>query len=299
MPQQKLCVSVPIELRCYQKIKDMITETNLPEKENEFGIKIVKNILGAIDFVAYYSDTGDLLKRVYYKGTDAVKVRHYRNSYLYLEEDFSGKLMIKKRIYDTGGNILTQYQYKYNRNGEVTGIEKHTNKNKYYVEYGYDELKRVNARKIYINNALINEQKYRYDILDRLVDYQDSSQHVHVNLISQNNELLSYVVKDKLGNEIKIENYFKNSEYVNTDISMNGHNIRVKDISYADNVVLKKPYTTESDLELVVSELYTKPEMCQTKRSCKEDSVVSQINEEAKKPILPISVRKRLLFNPS
>ena len=72
MPQSKLCVSVPLELRRYQKVSSTLPqEPELTNKSSDFGIKVIRNDFGAIDHVAYYSDTGDITKRVYYKGSPA------------------------------------------------------------------------------------------------------------------------------------------------------------------------------------------------------------------------------------
>ena len=64
--------------------------------------------------------------------------------------------------------------------------------------YKYDDLNRIVCRKLYKNSEHINEQHYKYDILDRIIEYQDDNQHIVVNKISLNNELLSYVIIDRM-----------------------------------------------------------------------------------------------------
>ena len=93
-------------------------------------------------------------------------------------------------------------------------------------------------------------------------------------------------------------NVLSEQKYEYTDLSLNGHTVRIKDRSYVDNVMLKKPYTTEDDLDFIISKLYgVKPLETATKRQNYGDISDETIQSKVSPNMLPISLRKRLLIN--
>ena len=153
------------------------------------------------------------------------------------------------------------------------------------------------CRKLYKNSEHINEQHYKYDILDRIIEYQDDNQHIVVNKISLNNELLSYVIIDRMGNKIVVENLYSSSTYAETKISLNGHSTTIKDTSYVDNIMLKRPYANENDLDLIIANLFHEEKVTPTKREAySEVNAMDVIDSNIQNRTLPISMRKRLLL---
>ena len=162
---------------------------------------------------------------------------------------------------------------------------------------------RVNSRIIKVNKNTVAEQRYRYDILDRIVEYKDENQTINVLKLNPKNELLSYTITDRNGNTISIINKYMCSDYIGTEIDLNGHKTTVNDKSYVDNVMLKKPYTSEDDLDLVISKMLnnskseseSKPKLIPiTRRGPNKDISDTIINNNlinSNKP-LPISMRK-------
>ena len=291
---KSLCVSIPIELRQYQKIQ--AKPDNVPNCTFESSVRIFRNSDGEVEHAAYYSDTGELLKRVYYKGSAIINIKHYRNNLLYINEEYTEGKLGGRVIYDNKGNVSSSTYYTYNRQDKITSIRKQKGVQSFRVDYGYDELNRVNSRKVYLNAEVIKEQTYRYDILDRIVEYKDDTQVIKINTISKNNELISYKITDKIGNEISVLNKFDAYGYARSEIYLNGHTISVRDKSYLDNIMLKQPYTTEDDLDFIISNLFSSP-LYGTKRENTSDISSDVIQSNIQNRTVPISMRKRLLYN--
>jgi hypothetical protein len=289
------CVTIPAELLEYKKTSN--SEILADKKSNcNFGVKIIKNQNGEIERTDYYTNYGDLIKSIYYKGSSISVIKHYRNQLLFSEERYSDGKLISKGIYNNKGVVISGIAYKYNRENRIISIEKSVENNLYMVEYGYDELDRVNSRKVSLNNKVINEQTYRFDILDRIVEYKDFNQKIDILQISKNNELISYKITDRIGNEMLVVNKFIDNLYKRTDISLNNHQTSVIDKSYVDNIMLKKPYTTEDDLDFIIANLYNSSD-CSTKRTSSADISDDYIDKNIQYRVLPISIRKRLLYN--
>ena len=87
------------------------------------------------------------------------------------------------------------------------------------------------------------------DTLDGADDF------INVHKVNPKNELVSYTITDVIGNRIIINNKFMCSDYIGTDIELNDHKTSIKDISYVNNIMLKKPYATEEDLYYALSHL--------------------------------------------
>ena len=298
MDEMGICIKIPLELQQYRKISDSLNVCSITDAMPDFGVKFIKNDQNELECAAYYSDTGELLKQVYYKGSIVSSIIHYRNNILYSDEIYSDGKLKRKTIYSTLGDIVSYFGYEYNREGQITLIKKFANNNRYEVAYGYDELKRVNSRKIIINSKLYNYQVYMYDILDRIIEYKDGSQKIKVHKINKDNELVSYTITDNHGNDIEVLNKFLCSEYIGTEIALNGHKTTVKNREYIDNALLKKPYTSDDDLDFAMSNLSYKPVNITTKRQNVadiSDFCIKNRMDDSNKP-LPISIRKKMLL---
>ena len=307
MEQNYLCVSIPEELQKFQKIVESVqedVETKCTKKD--FGVKLLKDEFGNLSCAAYYSDIGELIKKIYYNGSSVSSIEHYRNNTLYSLEKFDTGKIIHKLIYNRSGNKTVTINYQYNRSDKIILIQKFVNEVKYSVEYGYDELMRVNSRIIKMGPKIINEQIYKYDILDRVVEYKDNNQSINVHKINPNNELISYTIIDKAGNRIVINNKFICSDYIGTIIDLNGHSTSVKDKSYVDNIMLKKPFTSEDDLDFTISNLITihqktsqtvlKPKVELERSTDIVNLVINNKKEASSAPIPACEVRKLKLI---
>ena len=289
-------IHIPKELEQY-KINTDTPDCSINIKTADFGVKIVKNNQGELEYAAYYSDSGELIKRIYYKNSEVSKVIHYRNNIIYSEETYHDGCILKKIKYDKDGNPLSHTNFQYNKLKQLNTIKKFVNSNIYEIQYGYDELKRLNSRKIFVNSKEVNNQIYEYDILDRIVEYKDSNQKISIKKMNQNNQLISYIITDKVGNDINILNKFYCSEYIGTEVELNGHKTTVKDKNYLDNILLRKPCANEDDLDFSISSMSS----CiseKTHRESKTDviDIFAARLGASKENVLPISIRKKMLL---
>ena len=250
--QNYLSIIIPEELQQFSKVAEIID--GIEPVKNNFGVQTIKDKDGNLTGTEHYSSSGELIKKIYYKGSSVSTVENYRNSMLYSQEKYDKSKLIQKTLFNSEGKEVNVIKYKYNRENQIVYIQKQINNTVYSVEYGYDELKRVNSRRIRAGSETICKQQYRYDILDRIVEYKDDNQSITVHKVNPNNELISYTIRDVIGNKIDVNNRFMCSEYIGTEISVNGHKTSVKDKIYISNVMLKKPYTNEDDLDFALSE---------------------------------------------
>ena len=198
--QNYLSINIPEELQEFSKVAEVFKSTE-PDKDN-FGVQTIKDNDGNLIGTEYYSANGELLKKVYYKGSSVTTVEHYRNTILYSQEKYDTGKIIQKTLYNHEGSEVNVIKYKYNRENQIVYIQKQINNTVYSVEYGYDELKRANSRIIRAGSKTICNQQYRYDILDRIVEYKDDNQLITVHKVNPNNELISYTIRDIVGNII-------------------------------------------------------------------------------------------------
>lgn len=294
-------LSVPEDLSTYYRVTDVIRKMDVQESINfNSDVVVARDSQGCISSVSYFTSEHDLVKEVFYKGEDISKINYYRGKILYSTEGYKDGLLALKFIFKSNGYLDHSFEYEYNKKSQISSICKKLQGREVLVVYKYDEFDRIMLRKIYLNSEKVLEQYYGYDILDRIKEYKDDNQHIIVNSVSQKNELLSYVITDKMGNEIKIENHFTERGYTETEITVNGHCSKVKDTSYVDNVMLKKPYTNEDDLDLIIANLFGGAKPMQTTRT-RENEVekrsVNLIDKGIEQRVLPISMRKRLLYN--
>lgn len=300
MDQSTLCVSIPLELQSYKKTsKISFISKNYDVKQN-FGIKIIKKPDGKVNYTAHYTDSGELFKKCYYEDNDIVKISHFRSDKLFCTEDYESEKLKRKTFFTNDGEIKSEIFYEYS-GSNIKSIKKLQTKTLYEVIYGYDELDRINKRTIKINDETVSEQRYKFDILDRLLEYQDSNQKIEILRMSPKNQLIYYKITDKIGNNISVTNNFDSGRYKYTEISLNGHKMTISDINYVDNIMLKKPYATEDDLDLIIANLFSSNsiECSVTKRPNVMDMASQLIQDNIQLRTLPISIRKRILYNMS
>ncbi len=290
-------VSVPQELMQFRKTYASQT-TKLETLQNyDYGVKIVKNDKGEIDSVLYYSDDNELQKQVCYSASEISSIKYYSNGRIVSLEEYKEGRVLSKLKYNKACFVISRLDYEYNRSGYITKIKKKKNDNFCSVEYTYDDFKNINSRKVSVGTEVILYQKYRYDILGRIVEYSDDNQTISIHKMGTKNELISYTIIDKIGNKTSVNNHYAGSEYIRTDVSLNGHVLSIKDSSYVDNVMLKKPYTTEDDLDLIISNLFRATAENCTKRKTAEECSSDMVSDNIQSRVLPISIRKRLLYN--
>ncbi len=291
--------TIPAELASFKK-------EDFEAVENDFsfqpmtGIVINKDSRGRIASVNYYSSEGALQKQVFYNGEVISRINYYHKELLTKKEEYEEELLAYKYIYNKDGSLRYMLSYLYNEDNRITEICKESKKQKAVVKYEYDSIGRIISRTVVLNESHSFHQTYRYDILDRVIEYKDENQHIVVNNISKKNELLSYSITDKIGNEISVTNFFTEAGYVNTEYTLNGHSLTLKDTSYVDNIMLKKPYTNEDDLDLIIANLFQSAEKTSARTAYNEilqNKSMGLIDKNIETKILPISIRKRILYN--
>lgn len=297
MVRDYCCVSIPLELSCYKKVQKMMMDDAKPITCTlESNVKINQSLKGGIESVEYFMDNC-ISKKVFYCGSSIKKICYYKNKNLFLQEEYYEEQLVKKHSYN-GDILVSTTSYKYNQKGKICEVKRLQKQDVYLVQYGYDDLGRINARKIFINDNLLIDQYYKFDILDRISEYIDGNQRIKVKKIDRNNRLISYTITDKIGNEIDVTNKFTDSGYLSTNVSLNGHLTTVCDTNYVDNVMLKKPYTDENDLDLIISNLMcnvnSENDITHTEQ-CDCISATESFGIQTRS--LPISMRKRVLYN--
>lgn len=289
--------SVPENLKNYYRVTDTINQSKKPDLKFDTEVVIKRDSKGCLASVEYYTPEKVLSKEIFYSGDSISKINYYRTGKLAVTEAYKNGLLALKFIFQTNGYLSYSLEYDYNRKKQLVSICKKRSGTELLALYKYDDLNRIVCRKLYKNSEHINEQHYKYDILDRIIEYQDDNQHIVVNKISLNNELLSYVIIDRMGNKIVVENLYSSSTYKETNISLNGHSTTIKDTSYVDNIMLKRPYANENDLDLIIANLFNEEKVSPTKREAhSEINAIDVIDSNIQYRTLPISMRKRLLL---
>ena len=292
--------SIPEELISYRKIvENTAIKDNSPLKLIS-GAEIIKDCRGRIVSANFYSVDNELYKQIFFDGDDITAINYYKNEKLSYKEVFDKGYLTSKYIYKKNGSLAYEILYTYNNLHQIVSLCKRNESQEVAIKYSYDSIDRIVSREIFVNSIPISTQQYSYDALNRVVEYKDENQRIVVKSISQKNELLSYSITDKINNEIMIKNHFTDSGYVDTEFTLNGHSTTVKDINYVDNIMLKQPFTSEDDLDLIICGLYCSKVSCISKPD-KVDVIarnsMSLIDKNIELKILPISIRKRILYN--
>ncbi len=291
--------TIPAELTSFKK-NDLIEEDEDFYFQPAVNIEINKDSRGRISVLNYYSQDGNLQKQIFYKGELISGINYYRKNNLTIREEYEKELLLYKYIYNKDGNLNYLVQFEYNDKNYITKISKESKNKKIVVKYDYDSLDRIIGRSIIVNEERVFHQSYNYDILDRVIEYKDENQHIIVNSISKKNELLSYTITDKIGNVISVTNFFTEENYVETKFTLNEHSITLKDTSYVDNIMLKKPHTNEDDLDLIIANLFRAVRQKSDRTSYNkvlQKNSMSLIDNSIETKVLPISIRKRILYN--
>lgn len=289
--------TIPRELTQYYNTRNDALEEECNFSSN---VKTERDDTGKLLALRIYSPDNDLLKSLHYEGSKIAEVNYYRQNLLYSSNSYSNDLLIKKTIYRKDGSVAYSIDYEYNKDNHILRMCKKTQHRELLVGYRYDSFGRIIEKNISLNGKQTTKQEYRYDVLDRVVEYKDSNQKIVVNKITQKNELISYTITDKIDNVISVENHFADCGYICTTLVVNGHTTTINDASYVDNIMLKKPYTTEDDLDIIISSLFTGMDTS-TSRTDYSDVLSSNamglIDRSIEIRTLPISLRKRALYN--
>ncbi len=285
--------SIPQELIKYFHSGNKLIDENLNFSSN---IEVVHDSEGKISSLKLYSPDNELIKTLCYENSKIVLINHFRQNLLYSSDRYNNDLLIEKTVYRKNGSLAYTITYEYNREKRLNRICKKTLKRELLVGYRYDTFGRITEKNISFNDKQTTKQEYRYDVLDRVVEYKDTKQKILVNKISQNNELISYTITDKIDNVISVENHFADCGYICTTLMVNGHTTSVNDASYVDNVMLKKPFATEDDLDIIISNLFVGMDGA-TQRAASESNAMDIIDDNIESRALPISLRKRALYN--
>ena len=259
-------------------------------------IEVVRNSNGKISCIKLYSPDKELIKTLCYENSKIVLVNHFRQNLLYSSDRYNNELLIEKSVYRRNGALAYTINYEYNREKRLNRICKKTLNIELLVGYRYDSFGRIIEKNISFNGKQRTKQEYSYDVLDRIVEYKDTKQKILVNKISQNNELISYTITDRINNVISVENHFADCGYICTTLVVNGHSTTVNDTSYVDNVMLKKPFATEDDLDIIISNLFTGLNTATQRAGCYSNAM-DIINNNIENRALPIALRKRALYN--
>lgn len=259
-------------------------------------IEVVRNSNGKISSLKLYSPDKELIKTLCYENSKIVLVNHFRQNLLYSSDRYNNELLIEKNVYRRNGALAYTINYEYNREKRLNRICKKALNRELLVGYRYDSFGRIIEKNISFNGKQRTKQEYSYDVLDRIVEYKDTKQKILVNKISQNNELISYTITDRISNVISVENHFADCGYICTTLVVNGHSTSVNDASYVDNVMLKKPFATEDDLDIIISNLFTGMDTATQRAGCYSNAM-DIINNNIENRALPIALRKRALYN--
>ncbi len=259
-------------------------------------IEVVRNSNGKISSLKLYSPDKELIKTLCYENSKIVLVNHFRQNLLYSSDRYNNELLIEKNVYRRNGALAYTINYEYNREKRLNRICKKALNRELLVGYRYDSFGRIIEKNISFNGKQRTKQEYSYDVLDRIVEYKDTKQKILVNKISQNNELISYTITDRINNVISVENHFADCGYICTTLVVNGHSTTVNDTSYVDNVMLKKPFATEDDLDIIISNLFTGLNTATQRAGCYSNAM-DIINNNIENRALPIALRKRALYN--
>ena len=261
-------------------------------------VRVNRDSRGRILSIGYYSACGELEKLVFYSGMSITRINYYKGDRLCKVENFENEKVVNKIVYKRDGQIAFEIDYKF-ADENLIEINKNVNGSRFIIGYKYDDLDRIVKRSVFVNGEKRTVQEYSYDVLNRIKSYKDENQEIVVQNISTKNELISYVITDRIGNDINIENHFTECGYVSTDMVLNGHGITVSDTSYVDNVMLKKPNATDEDLDLIIANLFKAEPKAETNTfsDSVEKKSMGLIDQNIQTRTLPISIRKRLLLN--
>lgn len=282
--------TLPQELIKYYHINNDFFEDNIAISSN---IEVVRNNEGKISSLRFYSSDKELIKSLCYDNSKIIRINYYRQNLLYSSDIYNGEFLIEKNVYNKNGSIAYTISIEYNKEKHPGRISKKILNMEFFVGYKYDTFGRIVEKNICLNGKETTKQEYRYDVLDRVVEYKDKKIKIQVNKISSNNELINYTITDRMGNVISVENHFADCGYICTTLMVNGHTTSINDLTYVDNIMLKKPLASEDDLDLIISDLFTNMDMTTGRNRNTTELIDQNIENRA----LPIALRKRALYN--
>ena len=288
-------IGIPIPAELISKSNNHGEEFTLTK---DFGIKniplvrVTRNNEGLYSCVEYYNTDKTLSKKVFYTSENISHLEKYKNGILIYTKDYNqenNKLGLIT-YYSPAKDVISKIKFEYSRDNRIKEILKIYSNESYGIEYNYDELYRVNSRKIFINNKVVEEEKFKLDIFERIVEYQNRNISIYVLERTKSSKLSKYKIVDNHDNELYVSNKFgENDEYINTEVILNGKKTVTKNVQYLDNKYLKKPTTSPEDLELVIMRFSNDIAFIKSKNV--QETCINKQN------ILPITMRKLNLYN--
>ena len=291
MNEREIGVPIPIELNSeFNDVNSHVATYLNCEIKNKPLVRATRNEEGLYNCVEYYNPDKTLSKKIYYKYGNITKLEKYKNGILIYTKEYNSDNNKLELItyFSSSKEVLSKIKFKYTRDNRIKGITKIFDNEIYSIEYSYDALYRVNSRIIKVNNKIIDEEKFKFDIFERIVEYQNNNISIYILERRKNLQLCKYKIIDNEGNELFIHNKFNEKEdYINTEVILNGQKTVTKNVQYLDNKYLKNPYTSPEDLELIISR-YTN----ETLFINNSDNLLDFCKNKNENNILPITIRK-------
>ena len=263
--------------------------------KNNFVVLENKDHWGRTVSENYYSkDDNSLIKEVFYMGKSIAKINYYKDEVLYKTEEFK-EGAASKILYNKHGGVT--YRIDYDKKNRIQNVIKYGD-NELSVTYEYDKSNRIIMIKSFINKLAVSTQFYVYDKLGRVVEYKDDNQVIKIADIGKGNGVASYTIIDNIGHETHVNNSFDEEGYVSTEIVSGYETINVEEESCANNIMLKKPDLSENNLDTITSNLFKSVKSNNTNYAIILKRTSSkQTNNNMKSQVLPITIRKRFLYN--
>ena len=197
-------------------------------------------------------------------------------------------------------HLKYQIQYSYDDNDLLIGIAKKIDNEVFYLRYDYDDLLRVKQKNVFYNSNLVISMSFERDFYGQIIGFYDGNIKIAEVVKDSRNLLKSFVIIDKMGKKIVVRNNFSNTKYLYTELMSENDCTKVINMSYVDNMNLKDLKPSEEDLNFILMSLLKKT-VIKTRRSNLVDFAVKNpddiIDNNVKTKLVPISMRKRLLYN--
>jgi len=287
MNESIIGIPIPFELKEHFNTDDTFFEESTEfHVNNKPLLRTIRDKDGLFSSIEYYNLNKELNKKIYFLGGSITKIERFKNGKLIYSKEYNpenGKLSTINS-YSGENIILSQIKFSYSRDNRIQKITKIIGNESYGIEYNYDQLYRVNSRKIIINNKIVDEEIFKFDILEKIVEYSNHNLFIYVFEHTKDSKLGKYKIIYK-NNELIINNRFNSeNEYTNSEIILNNTKTIKRDIKYLDNIYLKRPYTSPEDVDFIISRYLSSNDYTNN------NQVKNLYNESI--GVLPISIRK-------
>ena len=283
-------VSLPLDLiyekLLYENFLKHFEPNNIFSKNEEFD--------GKTKTISYTSKSKNFVKKVKYNHDTSYQVQHLFNGNLLFCIDYKQEKMVKKTVYDKKGTVKSTTNYEYDNFDRLVNIQRLQNSEDIIIKYAYDDLDRIKSKIILRNYNIIDKQVFIYDFFNRVVEYNDSNKKITVKEFLNEDTLISYEIIDAMNKSIIINNKFNDDKYQYTNITIDSITKCVNDKKYLQNIMLEQPKATEDDLDYVVARIFNENLSLTNKKL--EDATDKTIQNNIKTLVLPISMRKHLLY---